>query len=233
MLSRTYSLWYTTALCQTGPGTKTFCDDWKHSWKQTPLSPNLANRCCKQGTRQQTTFTEHWRAAITQWGSSWTVFVQIIIQHWLESLRRHRRTAAHLMGENFRRSRFIAWSVGVLFDHSWKFCKCAEKMATRQERERGIKRNGERERRVRSAHAWRASKAARVDLWEPGIFTLGTRLLRCSERLLPGDWSHPPGSLHPRSPPPLQTRVCDSLLSLPPVRCMKSTATHTCTSHST
>lgn len=30
----------------------------KHSWKQTPLSPNLTNRCCKQGTHQQTTFTD-------------------------------------------------------------------------------------------------------------------------------------------------------------------------------
>lgn len=130
-------------------------------------------------------------------------------------------------GAHFRRSHFIAWSVCVSFNHSWKFWNCAENMATRQERERERKGSRGRERRVRSEHAWKASKAVRGDLWEPRIFTPGTRLLCCLERLLPGDWSHPPGSLRPLSPPPLQTLVCDYLLSLSPILCMKSTATHT------
>lgn len=127
---------------------------------------------------------------------------------------------------NLRRSHFIARSVCVPFNHSWQIWNCAENMATRQERGRERKGN-ESERRVRSEHAWKASKAAREDLWEPHIFTLGTRLLCCLERLLLGDWSHPPGSLRPLSPPPLQTLVCDYLLSLPPILCMKSTTTHT------
>lgn len=45
-------------------------------------------------------------------------------------------------GVHFRRSHFIAWSVCVPFNHSWKFWNCAENMATRQERER--ERNGSR-----------------------------------------------------------------------------------------
>lgn len=96
-----------------------------------------------------------------------------------------------------------------------------------KERETERERGREKERRVKSEHAWKASKAAREDLWEPRIFTLGTRLLCCLERLLPGDWSHPLGSLHPLSPPPLQTLVCDYFLSLPPILCMKSSATYT------
>lgn len=59
-------------------------------------------------------------------------------------------------------------------------------------------------RRGRTEHAWKASDAGREDLWEPLIFTLGARLPGCSEVLQPGDWSHPPGSLRPPSPPPLQ-----------------------------
>lgn len=189
---------------------------------------NAANRGCIN--KLQNIFTDHRQVATTKCYSSSSVFILITVSF----ISRRRRTAAHLMGKekskcvNFRQPHFIISSVCVPFNHCWKFWNCAENVATRQER--GSERKGkERETRGRSEHAWKVSNAAREDLWEPLIPTLCARLPRCLE---PGDWSHPPGSLRPLSPPPLQTMVCHYNLILPPVLCMKSTATHissTCT----
>lgn len=202
----------------------------KHSWKQTPLLPNLTNRCCKQGTHQQTTFTDPQTCCYNQ------------VQQQLDPLYsdynpaiswnsfRRCRTAAHLTGKKSEACVLVDRASSpdlsaYLSITQWKFWNCAENMATRQER--GERKKGKpRERRVRSEHAWKASKAAREDLWEPRIFTLGTRLLCCSERLLPEDWSHPPGSLRPLSPPPLQTLVCDYLLR-PPSHSVHEIHSHT------
>lgn len=131
-------------------------------------------------------------------------------------------------GVHFRQSHFIAWSVCVPFNHSWKFWNCAENMATRQERER--ERKGSRGREREKGKVGACVKSQQSSEGGPmGATHLYARHPPpcCLERLLPGDWSHPPGSLRPLSPPPLQTLVCDYLLSLPPILCMKSTATHT------
>lgn len=102
------------------------------------LQTNAANRDAQ--TKPQNAFTDHSNLSYSDYnpaivGRVWDTEQPQLI--WWER---------KIQGVYFRRSHFIASSVCVPFNHSWKFWNCAENVATCQER--GTERKGNREREL-------------------------------------------------------------------------------------